>query len=276
MRIAICVEKGDVFGLLAWRRAIQSLESAGHSLVGVWGVRRKLGNYEGLSVFFWYLSTFGLWEVAKLSFFSISVRLRNVIALVLNAEPTSYRLFAKKYGVPFFETSNPNSDITLGQLRNVQPDIIFIMQGFIVRSEFLKVAKVAVLNKHAAVLPSNRGLFPYIWALLNEVQQGNSIHIVTEGIDLGPVIYREVINSDEICRSMISFYFYIFSTFADPLIQVLSKLAVPTGPSHLVSDVRSSYFSLPSRRDFKKFKEKDGKLICFADFATSWTRFHSN
>lgn len=54
-----------------------------------------------------------------------------------------------------------------------------------------------LLNVHNAPLPRNRGVLPVNWALRNhEVTHGVTLHVIEEGIDVGPVVSQRIFPMD--------------------------------------------------------------------------------
>ena len=47
------------------------------------------------------------------------------------------------------------------------------------------------MNCHPGLLPKYRGCTSVEWAIYNDDQVGNTVHLMTEGIDEGPVLIKE-------------------------------------------------------------------------------------
>ena len=57
------------------------------------------------------------------------------------------------------------------------------------------------INTHPSALPFNKGSHQSFWAIMDETLGGGSIHIMTKGVDEGPILFQEVF---EIPESMTS------------------------------------------------------------------------
>ena len=60
--------------------------------------------------------------------------------------------------------------------------------GYILRPSFLALFPDRVFNLHTSLLPSNRGAYPNVWAIVDGTPAGVSLHVVDQGIDTGPVL----------------------------------------------------------------------------------------
>ncbi|MBA7506955.1 dTDP-4-amino-4,6-dideoxyglucose formyltransferase [subsurface metagenome] len=60
----------------------------------------------------------------------------------------------------------------------------------------LKIPPKGVINLHPAFLPYNKGANPNVWSIIEGTPSGVSLHFIDEGIDTGPIIEREKVNSD--------------------------------------------------------------------------------
>ncbi|MCP4914386.1 MAG: hypothetical protein GY909_14830 [Oligoflexia bacterium] len=96
--------------------------------------------------------------------------------------PQLHELVSKDiiYNVDKFDGST-----TFELIDKLMPEyIVFGGQG-IVKEPLLSSKKS--LNVHPGLLPNYRGLDPVLWSLLNKEQQGATVHMMSEGIDEGPI-----------------------------------------------------------------------------------------
>ena len=140
-------------------------------------------------------------------------------------------------------------------------DIIIILIGHIVTEKLISIPNIGIINKHASLLPSNRGLFPYFWSFLKNEEQGVSFHKVKKDIDQGPILFKKKI-SKKYCPTMISFYRYVFDNYPNELIKSIENLI---HKNYFYKYKKGSYNTLPSNNDFKKFKNKGGVIINLRD-----------
>jgi len=85
---------------------------------------------------------------------------------------------------------NFNSEIALNWIKARSPDLIVFTGGGILKKELLDIPKLGVLNCHLGVLPKYRGMYPYVWAILEDEwdQIGCTTHFMDAGIDTGPIL----------------------------------------------------------------------------------------
>ena len=62
---------------------------------------------------------------------------------------------------------------------------------------------------------------------------------------------------------MVSFYIDIFQQFPKDFIKTIKSLKKK---KYKKNNYKESYFSIPTKNDFTKFKKKGGKIILFSDF----------
>jgi len=101
-----------------------------------------------------------------------------------------YEPLCRRYDVPLHRTSDVNSLDTVGLLRSLDLDVLFVI-GWpqILRTEALGTARLGVVGAHASMLPKNRGSAPINWALIRgERETGNSLLWLNDGVDTGAVI----------------------------------------------------------------------------------------
>tara|TARA_B100001964_G_C14046941_1_gene515203 strand:- start:277 stop:714 length:438 start_codon:yes stop_codon:yes gene_type:complete len=138
------------------------------------------------------------------------------------------------------------------------------MCSYILKDKTISSPKLGIINKHAALLPANKGLFPYFWARLKNQKQGVSFHMVVRKIDGGKVLAQEYVPSYH-TQSMIDFYFYVYrQRYADMLIESLNRLSSGQhiDQSH---NYPASYHGLPTQDDYIKFRKQGGKIIRWRD-----------
>lgn len=87
-----------------------------------------------------------------------------------------------------------NSQRIVDVINKYEPDIIVVMGTCLVSKKIIKSAKV-VLNIHTGLSPYYRGGASNFWPFINKDLDkfGVTIHLMTTGIDSGPIIYSEAI-----------------------------------------------------------------------------------
>jgi hypothetical protein len=266
LQIAIITERDHVWALSAWERTIPKLRADGHEIVGLWTCPPALGKLRGNAIARWYLNAFGPADFAKLGAFAITAKLRRLIG----RRPLSFRSLAKRNGIPFAECPSPNSDAFLSRIGDQKIDALLVTVSYILGESALAAPTRGTINKHAAALPHNRGLFPYFWATLNGTPQGVSYHVVTPGIDEGPLLVQDLSIPPGSLRTMVRFYLYVFRTFPDQIRAAVAALGRAETLPHNTT-ATPSYFGRPTREDVAAFRRKGGNIITINDIAGAWT-----
>ena len=95
-------------------------------------------------------------------------------------------------------------------ISDFKPDrVIVVGSPFLSKSYFIK--DIDYLNLHIGIIPKYRGLKCIEWAILNSDYSniGFTIHLMTPSLDLGDIIFKEVINIDHMSLSSIYSNAYI-------------------------------------------------------------------
>lgn len=249
MKIAIFTSEEYAFLYGAWRRTIPELRKS-HDVAGVWVFPDILKNLRGLQIPLWYARTFGFLTTAALAFRACSTRL---------AERGSYESLARSHGISFHRARTPNAAEVVQWVKDRQIDVILITVGFIIKQPLIEAARVAVVNKHSALLPACRGLLPVFWTLLEgETPIGVTVHKVDAEIDHGEIIFQ---------RAYPGFHGSVYDAYAMiyrdmPELLTAAIRALETGERTLVTIPRNaSYHSLPSRADVGVFRAKGWRFV---------------
>jgi methionyl-tRNA formyltransferase len=96
--------------------------------------------------------------------------------------------------LPLFHVDNHNDDGAASLVRDMRIDFLLNAETpRILKSAMLSATPIGVLNCHPGWLPDFRGSSCVEWALFEERPVANTIHIMTAGIDEGPIVEREVV-----------------------------------------------------------------------------------
>ena len=113
-------------------------------------------------------------------------------------------------------------------------------------------------------MPSNKGLFPYFWALKNDSPQGISYHLMVEKIDEGPILIQEIYPKDLDSGSMVNFYRYVFHNFPKN-VNLAVKACINQNYKKPPIKIKNTYNSLPTKEDVRQFRKKGGRIIDWKD-----------
>src|SRR3954454_847740 len=264
MRIAIITESDTVWSLPAWERTTALLEQDGHIIVGIWTCPAILGRNRGSAVPIWYLRVFGVVDFLKLGLFALVANVGRLIGATVGSRVRSFNALAGKHRAFYGRCQSPNVPAVITWLQEEQIDILLITVGFILSRAVLAAPRLGTINKHAAALPANRGLFPYLWAKLHRTPQGVSYRLVTLGIDEGALLVQDRNIPAAALRSMVGFYLHVFRTFPERMREAIARLA-RGATLQPPADLTPSYHGLPTRKAVRAFRRSGGKIIAWSD-----------
>ncbi len=167
----------------------------------------------------------------------------------------------KRYNVPLLTLYGINEPKSLEILRNLEPDIILSTQKFLFKKELLRLPKMGCINKHAALLPKYRGVWPIFWAMLDDEKEvGVSLHWMVEKYDAGGVIMQEVIPVEQ-TDTVFDLYEKDFIALSRMFPECISLLKQKPRYQRSIVYVGKKYYSFPKAQDVKKFKKSGKKLL---------------
>jgi methionyl-tRNA formyltransferase len=127
----------------------------------------------------------------------------NIVGLVtLNAESmqkmsgaTDLTELATEARIPLLRIANINRPEAIRWIQELQPDLLLVVGWTqLVKSELLRVPKLACLGFHASLLPKYRGRAPVNWAIINgETMTGNSMITLEPEADTGDIVAQRAI-----------------------------------------------------------------------------------
>jgi methionyl-tRNA formyltransferase len=103
----------------------------------------------------------------------------------------SFDELAAKLGARLIETADVNSPETIAAVREVEPDLIFIVGwSQLVLDEFIGLARQGVFGMHPTLLPKHRGRAAIPWAILSGLAKtGVTLFEIVDGTaDSGPIV----------------------------------------------------------------------------------------
>lgn len=258
-RVSIFTSDDYTWSFATWVKTIPELIKK-YEVVGIYLFPEKLGKMKGIQIPLWHLRIFGLFNSVILGLYAIKVRL-----LQLASQTKTWEQLASRYNIKLNRGQSPNSKIVCDWVKENDIDIIFIMVGDILKEDIVKSPNIGIINKHAAILPSCKGILPFFWAKLNNLPIGVTFHQVDIGVDTGRILIQmphPLKDSSDI--SMLRFYIDVFYFF---------PFMVPLAAEHLIKkiyhrpsvNVKSSYFSFPTKTDFKKYAAKGYEVAKISD-----------
>lgn len=162
---------------------------------------------------------------------------------------------AQKHGIALTESADVNSSQTLDWIRQLGPDLIIsVYLNQRIGLELLDLAPKGCINIHPALLPRNRGLFPYFWVLSNgEAETGVSVHVVEPEFDTGDVIAQEKIEvmPDDTIQSL---SYKSAKVGGDLLVQAVDDIEAGTVTRLPQDPALASYYSWPTTEAYRRFR----------------------
>lgn len=266
-RIAVICQNDNLWSLYAWNNVFKEQKISDFNFIGLWNCEEKFAHIKKKDTWKWYLKTFGAWNFLKLALFAGVFKISLILKSISGGYHNSFKDLCRANNINYLGVSDPNSPEFIDWVKKHEVDILIVMSGHILKKDILMAPKMCSVNKHAGLLPTNRGVFPYFWAQLKGETQGISFHIMNEKIDDGKLIYQEKVQDTRLTRSMISFYYYSHKNYGEMLIKALRNLQNKTPVDALTN--KTSYHSLPATKDYKKFCHAGGKIISWSDLFLS-------
>ncbi len=172
---------------------------------------------------------------------------------------------SEDFSVPVVHTKNVNSVETLKTLRQWKPDLVIsVYLNQLIKKSLIDTAKQGVINVHPALLPKNRGLFPYFWALANgDTESGVTVHWVDTKFDTGDILLQRTlpISADD---TVISLAQKSATLGAELLVEAVHAIETGNPPHKKQNPKIASYFSWPppqAVRQFRKRGKRYGSII---------------
>ncbi len=253
LRAVIFTEEDYAFLFSAWKTFLDSEEN--YDVVGIFTFPAILAKHKGIHVPLYYLKTFGVVVVIKLVLMTISMHVKRLFG----KHPRSYKKLAQAHVAAYEKHSNPNNAKVIDRVKELDADLILSTCGYIFKKKILKAPKIGVINKHSALLPSYRGLMPVFWALMEgRTHVGSTIHFMDEEIDKGKMIIQKEYKQD--FSSVHEAYTQVYKDFPKMMWDALDRVQAD-GPYPKYPDRTPSYFSLPTRKDYKWLKKQGKKFV---------------
>ena len=256
MKINILVDNDKCWNLNIVRRLIPYLKKNRIVIDHIWILPNKLGNLGGNKISIWYLKIFGINVFIKLSIFYMLVLVCNFFYRI-----NSFSELAEKYNIKYKFINTTQDKYLLKNINRNKKKYSLLITNHILKKKILNKQNHFFINKHSSMLPSYKGLMPYLWTQIDNIDNGITFHLVNHKIDSGKIIYQKKIKTK--FKSMIGFYLYIFGIFPNTFLQALRNLEKK---KFIKPQKKRSYYSLPNKKNYNNFLKKKGNVILFSDF----------
>lgn len=101
--------------------------------------------------------------------------------------------FCEKNDIPFFRTKNINSVQAKGWLKEINPDVIFVLGwSQILDIELINLPKKYIIGSHPSDLPYGAGRAPVVWTVLEELKKSAvSFFKISNQVDAGNLVLQK-------------------------------------------------------------------------------------
>jgi folate-dependent phosphoribosylglycinamide formyltransferase PurN len=171
----------------------------------------------------------------------------------------SLREVKARYDIPVVGSKDVNDLGSITTIRDWQPDLVIsIYLNQLIKRELIDLPRLGCLNIHPALLPRNRGLFPYFWAMANgDGQTGVTLHWVDERFDTGDLLLQEALPIEP-NESMTSLQYKSAQVGAEMLIRGVELVEGGNAPHIPQDNSQATYFSWPRPADLRRFRRRGG------------------
>jgi folate-dependent phosphoribosylglycinamide formyltransferase PurN len=172
----------------------------------------------------------------------------------------SLRDIRARYGIPVAGSEDVNDAATLALIRSWQPDLVIsIYLNQLIKRDLIRLPGLGCLNLHPALLPRNRGLFPYFWAMANgDTHSGVTLHWVDEKFDTGDFLLQEVVPIEP-NDTMTSLQYKSAQVGAEMLVRGVGLIEAGNPPHVPQDNSQAIYYSWPSPADLRRFRQRGGR-----------------
>ena len=171
----------------------------------------------------------------------------------------SLRDLKARYGIPVVGSQDVNSAETMAVIQSWQPDLVIsIYLNQFIKRDLIRLPRLGCLNIHPALLPRNRGLFPYFWAMANGDREcGVTLHWVDEKFDTGDILLQEAVPIEP-GDTMTSLQYKSAQVGAEMLARGVDLIEGGAPPRIPQGNSQATYYSFPRPADQRRFRERGG------------------
>ena len=186
----------------------------------------------------------------------------------------TFREIQRHRGIAVAALPDPNGDEGLATLRAFAPDIVVsIRYGAIFKSAAIAVPPLGILNLHAGLLPSYRGVIATFRALMaGDDEIGCTLHYIADAtIDTGPVVGIARVPVD---RSR-SLFWHVLSLYSPGVQLIIDALARIERGEALGTTVQSggTYFTYPRWDEWDEFLRRGWRVADPSDLRELTMRY---
>jgi methionyl-tRNA formyltransferase len=245
------------------KNIVKIIKTNGMQVIAISSIESKYSLISKKSYFF---KGFGLFQGLKMGSLFIYNKIYNLLDIFtrtkLLPQRKSLRSVALNHHLPFFKTTNPNSDEYIDKVKSFNPDILVSFSAPLVfKEKLLRIAPMGCINLHCSYLPMFAGLMPCFWVLFKRADYtGVSVHYMDNKIDNGPILGQVKINYDN-AITMFELIKQTKDIGGDLTCKILIQIKYGTQTTVPNNIYNGSYFSWPTIEDMRLFRKMGGKFI---------------
>lgn len=126
-----------------------------------------------------------VYEIEKKSFLDPGLVMRN-----------SVRDLASKLGITYLVAKH-NSAETEVFLNELRPTLGIVGGARILPEHVIDKFSIGVLNAHPGLIPQNRGLYTFHYAILRRLPQAVTLHLIDRNVDAGKILNTKIVQIDK-------------------------------------------------------------------------------
>jgi methionyl-tRNA formyltransferase len=156
-------------------------------------------------------------------------------------------------GVEALRAWRPEVLISVSSPERFEPDV-------------LRVAPMAAINLHWALLPAYAGIAPYFWVLRNgEHETGLTVHVMAPELDAGPILRQRRLEIEPEDTSL-GLQLRLTAAGAEELLAAVKELPGSIATATPQDPGGRSYFTWPTRADVRELRRRGRRLARLRDY----------
>ncbi|MHA1649736.1 MAG: formyltransferase family protein [Candidatus Helarchaeota archaeon] len=136
---------------------------------------------------------------------------------------------AERLNIPYHVLMH-NSKECENLIKEYELDLGIILGARILKKHIIDAFRIGIINMHPGLLPWNRGLDNLKWAIIDELPQGVTTHLIDAQVDWGSILLQEIIEvyPDD---TLLDIYLRLQSKELDLMIESIKKLETGFHPT---------------------------------------------
>lgn len=113
-------------------------------------------------------------------------------------DSVDFSVIAEKFGIPFYEIKNINNEKNISILKNIQPDVLWVLGwSQILKENVLDTPAVGCIGSHPTKLPRYRGRAPIPWTIIKGLKESAlTFFWLDKGTDTGDILAQKEFSVD--------------------------------------------------------------------------------